>query len=157
MMKKHCTLCREDLPIEEFNKKKGSKDGLQNVCRECNKKRSRQYYAENRDKHLKVIYKNKKKYMDRAKVFVLGVKSSGCASCEETEICCLDLHHFDPKKKDFLISKVSQGGITSLDRIKKELAKCVVLCSNCHRKVHAGLLKVDKSHLCEVDSLLTAS
>jgi hypothetical protein len=152
---KNCTLCKNDLPIAEFNKSKDKKDGLQSMCRECSKKRSRQYYAENREKHRKVIYKNKKKYGDRAKALVRAVKqSNGCALCEETEVCCFDMHHLDPKKKDFEIWKVANGGVTSISRIKKELVKCVVLCSNCHRKVHANLLTVDKSHLCEVDSLL---
>jgi hypothetical protein len=28
------------------------------------------------------------------------------------------------------------------DKVRKEIEKCVLLCSNCHRKVHAGILNI---------------
>jgi len=46
-----------------------------------------------------------------------------------------DFHHLDPMGKDFTISE----GMTSWDRIKPELDKCVLLCANCHRETHDGL------------------
>jgi len=49
--------------------------------------------------------------------------------------CAFDFHHVDPLHKDFTISQ----HMTSWDRIKPELDKCELLCSNCHREVHDGL------------------
>jgi hypothetical protein len=46
-----------------------------------------------------------------------------------------DFHHLDPQEKDFTIS----AHMTSWDRIKKEIDKCVLLCANCHREVHDGM------------------
>lgn len=46
-----------------------------------------------------------------------------------------DFHHLDPRGKDFTISEA----MTSWERIKPELDKCELLCSNCHREVHDGL------------------
>lgn len=46
-----------------------------------------------------------------------------------------DFHHIDSMEKDFTISDV----MTSWERIKPELDKCVLLCANCHREVHDGL------------------
>ena len=146
MMNKHCTLCQGDFPLSDFNKKKSSKDGRQNICRECSRKRARQYYAENREAHKKVVYANKKKYIARARSFLNEIKSRGCAICDEKEVACMDFHHLDPKKKDFLLSRITNGDITSIKRIKKEVQKCACICSNCHRKVHVGLLEVDESH-----------
>lgn len=52
-------------------------------------------------------------------------------------LAALEFHHKDPSKKDFGISK---GGINkSWEKLKTELDKCVLLCSNCHKEIHYGL------------------
>lgn len=60
-----------------------------------------------------------------------------CIYCGECEPVALDFHHRDPATKRFNIS--DQLGEFSLKNIKIEIAKCDVLCSNCHRKHHAGV------------------
>lgn len=50
----------------------------------------------------------------------------------------MDFHHIYDKK--YLIAHMANKG--SLSKLMEELKKCVVLCSNCHRKVHAGLVKL---------------
>lgn len=49
---KICSSCQRDLPIESFNKDKSKKDGKSGRCRECNKARSAQWYAENKETAL---------------------------------------------------------------------------------------------------------
>lgn len=51
----------------------------------------------------------------------------------------LDLHHIKGDKK-FLIS--TDAYLHSWVDIKNELDKCVLLCSNCHRELHYGLIKL---------------
>ena len=63
-----------------------------------------------------------------------------CLICSESEYCTLDLHHIDPSKKDFAIGSMVFN--RSWSSILEEISKCVVLCSNCHRKVHAGVIKL---------------
>lgn len=46
-----------------------------------------------------------------------------------------DFHHLDPRTKDYNIS----SRVVSLELIKEELDKCVLLCCRCHREVHEGL------------------
>lgn len=62
----------------------------------------------------------------------------GCRICKELEPCCLVAHHVDPSKKEYRIGEARGLGI-GIERFKSELAKCVCLCENCHRKVHAGI------------------
>ena len=63
-----------------------------------------------------------------------------CSMCPESESVCLDFHHKDPNKKEFSIGhQVASKGKATL---MKEIKKCVVLCANCHRKLHAGLIKL---------------
>lgn len=56
-----------------------------------------------------------------------------------------DFHHLDPREKDFVVSAKS-----SWAAIEPELKKCVLLCANCHREVHAGwhprFLASDEDH-----------
>jgi hypothetical protein len=59
-----------------------------------------------------------------------------CAVCGLAEEWCLDLHHVDPSTKDRNISDLVWG--SSWSRTWEEIQKCVVLCANCHRRVHAG-------------------
>lgn len=60
----------------------------------------------------------------------------GCLLCREKDPQCLDLHHVDPSAKDAEVAKLIG---TSLSKIKREVAKCIVVCSNCHRRLHRWL------------------
>lgn len=61
-----------------------------------------------------------------------------CQLCGENHPNCLEFHHLDPNEKDFNIGTMIKR--LPFEEVKKELDKCAVLCSNCHRKVHAGAL-----------------
>lgn len=54
-----------------------------------------------------------------------------CADCGERHPAVLQFHHLNSKDKTFNIADAAHNGI-SLERIKKEIEKCVVLCANCH-------------------------
>lgn len=58
-----------------------------------------------------------------------------CAECGENHPATLQFHHRDPQKKDFVLSAAVREGY-SIERIKREVAKCSVLCANCHAKLH---------------------
>lgn len=49
----------------------------------------------------------------------------------------MEFHHLNSSGKDFGISE--RGYTRGWKRVKEELDKCVMLCANCHREVHAGL------------------
>jgi len=57
-----------------------------------------------------------------------------CADCGESDIWCLDFDHIIGDKK-FNISAAVRLRV-GLDTLKAELEKCIVLCSNCHRRAH---------------------
>jgi len=52
----------------------------------------------------------------------------------------LDFHHIDEKTKQFDLS--SRGLTRAWSRIQIELDKCVLLCANCHREIHAGIVQL---------------
>ena len=47
-------------------------------------------------------------------------------------IDALEFHHKDPNEKDFTIS----GKSWSFERLKNEVDKCILVCSNCHCEIH---------------------
>jgi 5-methylcytosine-specific restriction endonuclease McrA len=58
----------------------------------------------------------------------------GYKKCESS----LHFHHLDPTEKDFSFSKKKSLGWSV---VKEELDKCVLVCSNCHGEIHAGVTK----------------
>ena len=77
-------------------------------------------------------------------VAYLGGKCSICSY--DKCVSAFDFHHINAIEKDFTIS----AKMTSWLAIEKELKKCVLLCSNCHREVHDGLhpgYLEDESHM----------
>lgn len=89
------------------------------------------WYPKNKKRHAAVVKKRKRKkhlWLHKYK------EEQGCSSCGERDGRCLDLHHLDSEeKKDNLAYMILHH---SQKTIEKELAKCVVLCANCHRKLH---------------------
>ncbi len=55
----------------------------------------------------------------------------------------LDFHHRDPKQKEFGLS--DRGLTRSWEKTKNEIEKCVLICANCHREVHAGITQLPKA------------
>lgn len=77
---------------------------------------------------------------EQAKDLILEKKKAGCSNCGYNRYTgALEFHHIDPSTKSFAVGK---GAGKNLNEILEELSKCVLLCSNCHREVHGGLIKL---------------
>lgn len=59
-----------------------------------------------------------------------------CLLCSEKVLPALDFHHINPQDK---LKNISEFYCWS-EELVEELDKCACLCSNCHRKVTAGLV-----------------
>ena len=134
---KICTKCNISKPEEKFPFKNRLAGRRSTVCSECQKQYKRAYYQKNKQSHFD---RNRKK-RSQMKERLLMEKEKGCLVCSEKCIECLDFHHLDPSKKDINVSRLVT--YTSFQKLENEISKCVLLCATCHRKVHAGLLKLD--------------
>jgi hypothetical protein len=82
----------------------------------------------------------KKRRRERTIDWLYKIKSKlVCKECGENRIPTLDFHHRNPEEKEFKISKMVRDGY-SKRTILKEIKKCDVLCSNCHRMLHYNTL-----------------
>lgn len=57
----------------------------------------------------------------------------------------LEFHHVNPEEKSFGITD-SNAVTKALDKQLEEIKKCVLLCSNCHKGVHAGILELPSNY-----------
>ena len=125
---KKCSRCKEEKSYDLFYKNSKRKDGHQDLCIECTKKQGKEHWAKHKDKwnkHYLVAQRERSEYINQSKGEI------GCAKCGEKRYWVLDYHHLDPVVKERMVG--NSGSLTSL---KKEIEKCVVLCSNCHRDFH---------------------
>lgn len=129
---KSCRKCKESKTLDSFFKDVSEKDGLNTMCRECWKAIRRERYEKRKDKDIAKTAAYKKAmrlYLTEYKV------SRGCQRCGENHPAVLDLHHLDADDKEIAPSRMVDKG-WSKEKMQSELDKCIVLCSNCHRKEH---------------------
>lgn len=139
-MTKKCIICLDDKEAEEFPVNKSHKDGLSSYCKICNTNRMKKHYKDNPEIKQKQIERSEQRRKNIQNALNTLKSNRGCSFCCENDASCLDFHHIDSNSKiesigTLLISK-------SLTRIKIELLKCCVMCSNCHRKHHAGKFSI---------------
>jgi transposase-like protein len=75
----------------------------------------------------------------RREVRTILVREAGgrCAVCGyDKYIGALQFHHVDPNTKAFALS--GRGLTRSLERLREEARKCLLLCANCHAEVEGG-------------------
>lgn len=132
---KNCSKCHVSKVEEEFSKNKSKKDGLSSECKQCHRLVRNKYYAQNRDAEKSRVKAGKLKKAQWRDDLKSGLS---CKLCREDHPAVLQFHHLDPSQKDFEVSNAIRMGF-SKEKIVAEIAKCVVLCANCHFKEHYSL------------------
>ena len=90
----------------------------------------RRWYRRNRKK--KVAWQQRRRY--EMKEWLVSLKLC-CIACGEPHPGCLAFHHRDGSTKEADIASAVHAG-WSRERIEAEIAKCDVLCFNCHARLH---------------------
>jgi hypothetical protein len=71
--------------------------------------------------------------------FILNHKLLHPCKCGERNPRCLQFHHVDAKSKDDNLSRAAKN-LWSWKKIENEMAKCKLMCANCHIKEHEKLM-----------------
>lgn len=118
-----CPKCNEIKKITEFYKRRG-KEGASVYCKKCTGLQSVE--RQRKLKQMAIDYKG------------------GCCQIKDCGYNkyngALEFHHLDPNEKDFNIGAMKS--YTFGDKVKKELDKCILVCSNCHREIHGGIITI---------------
>lgn len=120
-----CPRCKAVIPTTSFNRSKGRWQGW---CRPC----FREYFAQRGDSHRAHVKRNKAARLRQGREHVLEIlRSSQCADCGITDTTVLEFDHRGAKSAA-VSALLAQA--CSLTRLKDEIAKCEVVCVNCHRR-----------------------
>ena len=116
-------------------------------CLECspfNMHNTRQVHLPTRKKHDNQHVWQKKARIER-KQELLDFRGGKCRICNySTYTGALDFHHVKESDKRFILSK-SILTCKSMEELKVEAKKTIILCRNCHAEVHAGLHEVEQN------------
>ena len=112
---KTCSRCKKQKPFELFPKRKRyGKQCYRSECYPC---------------WSNIVKENAAKIKDK----MLAYKGSCCSLCGYSKSKkALEFHHLDPNEKEFSLSRATSFN----EKTKKELDKCILVCSNCHREIH---------------------
>jgi len=146
METKTCPRCQAEKPLAAFPAKAGRRCGT--YCTPCKQDYDREYYAATQAARARNKQKTKLAIKERNRLYVLRYlrDCGGCADCGETDLVVLEFDHLDPALKLDSLSQMIWGG-SSLKRIADELAKCDVVCANCHRRRTARQFSWTKASL----------
>jgi hypothetical protein len=111
---KICCQCKEMLPMTAYYRRL-NRGGLTSECKDCTKARMRQRQKTNKD----------------TLVAEAGGRCVDCGYSKSTN--ALVFHHTDPDQKTFGIANHLSYNI---DELRREAAKCILLCCRCHAERH---------------------
>ena len=144
-MSKTCPKCKENKTLEEFYIDRSKADGHMSYCKKCDNKRPPRTTSAQRYSYVKKCTQKTHTYRD-------NLKEKGCVVCGYNRcLTALAFHHVIPDKKNKDVC-----AIKTIRLLKREAAKCLVLCANCHAEVHAGMIDVkglNRATYCEVHQL----
>lgn len=128
MITKVCTKCEKELDVQLFafaNKKLGTK---RSICKFCIKNVTDKHYLDNKNAYRLNQIERRNRNRNFIKDYLLD---KVCMDCDNSDWRVLEFDHITDDKIAG-ISKMSNDR-RPLDTIKKEIAKCEVVCANCHR------------------------
>jgi 5-methylcytosine-specific restriction endonuclease McrA len=93
---------------------------------------SRRHYEKHRDQVIAKAKEYSKAARNRIRAYITAhLKDNPCVDCGEADPIILEFDHV--VGKDFNISDAVRKGV-GMKKLKDEIAKCEVRCSNCHRR-----------------------
>jgi hypothetical protein len=116
--KKTCSKCRVTKPLSEFYQSTRYKSGYVSPCKEC---------------ACEIVKVGQRKRRREFRDVVLTHKSNiPCPDCKQSyPSCVMDFDHRPGETKAFEISQML--GKVSMETLEAEIAKCDIVCANCHR------------------------
>lgn len=133
-MKKKCTKCKIEKNENEFHYRDAKREKRKSYCSECSKNYRKSYYDGHRKEAIEYSLKSTKRRKIESQQFIWDyLLENPCVVCKESDPIVLEFDHRDPSNKISSVSDMVNDKL-SIKKIKNEIEKCDVLCSNCHKR-----------------------
>ncbi len=142
---KKCSRCKQEKPETEFSFKNKTKGTKRSDCKECFAKLVAVHYQNNKEKYKEAFKKTRK----RSQQFIYDLKEKiPCTDCGNYyPHYIMDYDHIDASTKK---EKVSTLARCSKKTALEEIAKCELVCANCHReRTHQRAAEASLQSLCQ--------
>lgn len=128
-MTKICGKCNQEKALKEYDWKKGK---LRSICKSCVSIYTKKHYLDNKKYYIAKAKINRKRSHERLRNYLLAYyRSHSCVDCGESDPIVLEFDHVKGKTRGISVMLTSAVSIATLER---EIAKCEVVCANCHRR-----------------------
>src|SRR5436190_5107500 len=114
----------------------GIQQGHRWICEVCGAVLTRWQAAtpEERERERAQTRRSFAKYRARIRAIIEEAKDKPCADCgRRFPACVMDLDHVRGPKEFKVSEAVQKAYVISVERVRAEIAKCDVVCANCHR------------------------
>lgn len=130
-MDKICMKCRQTKDTSEFAQNASRKDGFHHSCKECHKQYAHNHYKNNKEVYLARTAERNKAVALVGRAFLAKAKDVPCKDCGMSyPSYVMDFDHVHGQKVNN-VGNMARDGVTS--KLLDEMAKCDVVCANCHR------------------------
>jgi hypothetical protein len=130
MEEKFCTGCQKSKLVDEFWRKKNKP---QSRCKDCQREYHKQHYKDNLKVYKNRAKKRNSRVLEEMREYIRTLKNVPCQDCEYSyPYYVMDFDHRPGEEKLFNVSQMAREKL-NIDAIKKEISKCDIVCSNCHR------------------------
>lgn len=126
-----CSLGEHDAPVDQFYRRHDSRGGHQAGCKPCRKIYRDQHYTDNRAYYIAKALRHRDEVRLRIRALKEGRPCSICGG--QFHFAALEWHHRDRSEKAFAIGDACRTH--GWDRIVAEIAKCDLVCANCHAEL----------------------
>lgn len=98
---KLCPCCGTNKPLSEFNRHSGRSDGVQSNCRDCLRQHQRDWYKDNKAKHIRNTTKYRKTELGRCKMAIWQSRSRAKHGGFTPILCSADLLLAQLRKQEY--------------------------------------------------------
>lgn len=123
---RHCPRCLTDKPLDQFAARNSTTGSLNAYCKACSAEYTRDHYAANRAKYIEKARRQDKKRRD----FIRSLRERPCADCGvQYPWYVMEFDHLPEFVKSASVTRLQKR---SMKVLMEEVAKCEVVCANCH-------------------------
>src|SRR4051794_3034240 len=130
--RKFCIACKQWKPLDQFHRNRRRRDGRQVWCKPCNIDVNKRWYRahpEARGERMDEYARRRKEH--RQSQVLDYLRTHPCVDCGEADPVVLEFDHLRDKVANVSAMASSKRPWTV---ILAEIAKCEVVCANCHRR-----------------------